>query len=520
MRIVTFEPISSEILSTMSTRSTSDEDAGREIGREDLGENLKSNGNSGKALYISFGTSPRQHFQVQLADCIPCEVAKQASSRNNDSTDPVLRKKKRLKLEDCFGDWGSPPIEADFVSALDADPEEALIPRSFRFGNYPDLIEFLLGNKDDFFHHSANCRTNKAHEFNNDLTVRLIRFADSKGYQFQSLHDDGIFCDDLPTGAEQLPSFKQIRDKVRSFYQRLKSKDSSSSIPIGSDPVPADGTRKVDKEDHAFTGTDCPSTETQDDNVIGDTDDGTIDPEVPNVVADNGADTQTLDTKDLAENSNVTQELGAATPAVATRIIPRSWKWNQYRYFREFLTQNRDDFVLHNTRHAGTPKQTKYNDKITEELLQLAYQNGYQFQCMDDCDEGDTGKISARTGFVFVRHRIRMYYRKHVEDENRRIAASSSNPSHGTMQVTHGSSCDKQKIHEGMLSPSTMGVMTNDLSAEGNAALRALFQTFIRRGTVDTMQLAKAVEATGFTDAFILESARRARQRLFSNSTT
>ena len=60
--------------------------------------------------------------------------------------------------------------------------------------------------------------------------------------------------------------------------------------------------------------------------------------------------------------------------------------------------------------------------------------------------------------------------------------------------------------------------LVNILNAEGKAALRALFQTFIRRGTVDTAQLAKAVEATGYTDAFILESARRARRRLLSKS--
>ena len=203
-----------------------------------------------------------------------------------------------------------------------------------------------------------------------------------------------------------------------------------------------------------------------------------------------------------------------------SRIIPRSWKWNQYRCFREFLTQNKNDFVHNNTRHAGNPKQTKYNDKITEALLQLAKKNGYRFQCMDDSDEGDTGMISTRTGFAFVRHRLRMYYRRQIEDQNRRIATSSSSPSLSPLQGKHDSMSDKEKASDGMLSPSTMGVMTNDLSAEGKAALRALFQTFIRRGTVDAMQLAKAVEATGYTDAFILDSARRARQRLFSNSTT
>ena len=66
----------------------------------------------------------------------------------------------------------------------------------------------------------------------------------------------------------------------------------------------------------------------------------------------------------------------------------------------------------------------------------------------------------------------------------------------------------------------TKTAIVDDLNAEGKAALRALFQTFIRRGTVDTAQLAKAVEATGYTDAFILESARRARRRLLSKSAT
>ena len=430
-------------------------------------------------------------------------MAKPTQSSNNDKADPVPRKKKRLKLQDCFGDWGSPPIEANFVSALDADSEESLIPRSFRFGNYPDLTEFLLGNKDDFFQQSANYRTNKAHEYNNDLTVRLIQFADSKGYQFQCLHDDGIFGDDLPTGVEQLPSFKRIRDKIRNVFQRLKRKEEKSgpspSIHIGSDPVPAGGTKNVEKQDNASTGTDRSSPETQENDSNGDKDDAM---EAPNGVADDSIVHQTFDTQ---------------ATEVAARIIPRSWKWNQYRCFREFLTRNRCDFVHHNTRHAGTPKQTSYNNEITKELLAVARQNDYRFQCMDDCDEGDTGTISTRTGFAFVHHRIRMYYRNHVEDENRRIAASAaSSPGHGSSEVTTKPSSVKGKISGALLSPADIEI---ELSSEGKAALRALFQTFIRRGTVDTMQLAKAVKATGYTDAFILESARRARQRLFSDST-
>ena len=231
----------------MSTRISSDEDLGRRSGGQD---DLGSNAASGEKFYISFGISQQQEFEVKSADCIPCDVAKATSSNINKINDPVSRKKKLLKLKDCFGDWGSPSIEADFLSALDADSKESLIPRSFRFGDYPELTDFLLDNRDDFFHHSVNCRGNKAKEFNNDLTVRLIQFADSKGYQFQCLYDDGILCDDLPTGAEHFPAFKQIRDKVRNFYQRLKSKGSCSSISIGSDPVPADGTMKIGKEDH------------------------------------------------------------------------------------------------------------------------------------------------------------------------------------------------------------------------------------------------------------------------------
>ena len=475
-------------LHVMSTKSSCNEDAGRENGREDIDGNRKGNGVSGTALYISFGTPPCQQFQVQFADCIPCEVAKQAPSRNNDRADPVPKKKKRLKLQDCFGDWGSPPVEADFVSALDADSEESLIPRSFRFDNYPDLTEFLLGHRDDFFHHSANCRTNKAHDFNNDLTVRLVRFADSKGYQFQSLLDDGILCDDLPTGAEQLPAFKQIRDKVRSFYQRLKSRDKKSessanrSILTASDSVTADGTRKVDKEDHASTETKSPSPETEDDNVCRNH--TVIDSKVSNETDDSVVDCT---------------QIGAKAARGAVRIIPRSWHWNQYGCFEKFLMQNQNDFVHYATRHAGTQKQTDYNNKITEELLVLANQNRYRFQCMDDCNEGDMGQVSTRTGFAFLRYRIKTYYRRQVDNENRRIAHRDS------------------KVNEEPLSPAAIEESLND---EGKAALRALFQTFIRRGTVDTMQLAKAVEATGYTDTFILESARRARQRLFSNSTT
>ena len=60
----------------MSARNSSDGDAWRRSG----GQNLKSNEDSGEVIYISFGTSPRQEFEVKLDDCIPCEVAKSIPS--------------------------------------------------------------------------------------------------------------------------------------------------------------------------------------------------------------------------------------------------------------------------------------------------------------------------------------------------------------------------------------------------------------------------------------------------------
>ena len=141
-------------------------------------------------------------------------------------------------------------------------------------------------------------------------------------------------------------------------------------------------------------------------------------------------------------------------------------------------------------------------------MLVLANQNGYRFQRMDDCEEGDMGQTATKTGFAFLRYRIRAYYKRQVQNENKRIARRD-------LELNDEPSSPEEKKDENLLSPAAM---EKDLSTEGKAALRALFQTFIRRGTVDTMQLAKAVEATGYTDAFILESARRARQRLLLNS--
>ena len=173
--------------------------------------------NGVKLLYVSFGT-PESKVQINLSDCVTCKCAEPALSPSK-----RFSESNQLTLQECFGEWGSPRVEEEYRSVFDAynDNDTQPIPRLFLWNRYPEFKEFLLEHKTAFFHHSEIGGI-KSSEYNNELTIRLIEFAGSKGCHFECLGNYEKLDGDQTTDVLKMRGFTIVRDRVGQFYLGLK----------------------------------------------------------------------------------------------------------------------------------------------------------------------------------------------------------------------------------------------------------------------------------------------------------
>mmetsp|Transcript_6348 Transcript_6348/g.14056 ORF Transcript_6348/g.14056 Transcript_6348/m.14056 type:complete len:462 (-) Transcript_6348:474-1859(-) len=87
-------------------------------------------------------------------------------------------------------------------------------------------------------------------------------------------------------------------------------------------------------------------------------------------------------------------------------ILRKKFSWKNYPELEEFLIANREEYLRHSTLNY-TMQQKKYNNCLTERMIQLAAQNGYEF---------DESEFS----FVTVRDRIRCYFKSYVQSMKKR----------------------------------------------------------------------------------------------------
>lgn len=87
-------------------------------------------------------------------------------------------------------------------------------------------------------------------------------------------------------------------------------------------------------------------------------------------------------------------------------VIRKKCPWKHYPELEDFLIANREDYLRHSAKNY-TSTQRKYNNRLTERLLELANRHGYVF------DEHDFD-------FVTVRDRIRCYYKSYVQSSRKR----------------------------------------------------------------------------------------------------
>lgn len=98
-----------------------------------------------------------------------------------------------------------------------------------------------------------------------------------------------------------------------------------------------------------------------------------------------------------------------ATPlrkAPCRTILRKKFSWKHYPPLEDFLIANRDEYLRHSTLNY-TLQQKKYNNMLTEQMIQLASQHRLVF---------DKKEFS----FVTVRDRIRCYYKSYVQSLKKR----------------------------------------------------------------------------------------------------
>lgn len=87
-------------------------------------------------------------------------------------------------------------------------------------------------------------------------------------------------------------------------------------------------------------------------------------------------------------------------------ILRKKFSWKHYPPLESFLIANREEYLRHSTLNY-TLQQKKYNNMLTEQMIQLASQHGLVF---------DRHEFS----FVTVRDRIRCYYKSYVQSLKKR----------------------------------------------------------------------------------------------------
>mmetsp|Transcript_2447 Transcript_2447/g.5193 ORF Transcript_2447/g.5193 Transcript_2447/m.5193 type:complete len:344 (-) Transcript_2447:463-1494(-) len=88
------------------------------------------------------------------------------------------------------------------------------------------------------------------------------------------------------------------------------------------------------------------------------------------------------------------------------KIMRKKFSWKNYPELERFLVANREEYLRHSALNY-TVQQKQYNNRLTDELLELATQHGYLF---------DTNDFS----YVTVRDRIRCYFKSYVQSAKKR----------------------------------------------------------------------------------------------------
>jgi len=88
------------------------------------------------------------------------------------------------------------------------------------------------------------------------------------------------------------------------------------------------------------------------------------------------------------------------------RVLHKKFPWKNYPELESFLVANREEY-LHHSQLNYTIEQKQYNNRLTERLIRLAEESGYEFD-------------KTEFNFVAIRDRIRCYFKSYVQSNKKK----------------------------------------------------------------------------------------------------
>lgn len=108
----------------------------------------------------------------------------------------------------------------------------------------------------------------------------------------------------------------------------------------------------------------------------------------------------------MSQHKNKAMEQSSNTRKSITVIHRKKFSWKNYPELEAFLVANREEYLRHSALNY-TIQQKKYNNRLTERLLDLAAEHLYVFN-------------EEEFSFVTVRDRIRCFYKSYVQSSKKR----------------------------------------------------------------------------------------------------
>ena len=92
--------------------------------------------------------------------------------------------------------------------------------------------------------------------------------------------------------------------------------------------------------------------------------------------------------------------VGTQVKGPVKAVLQRKFSWKNYPALEAYLVKNRDEYLQYSSELNYTAEQKRYNNTLTQGLLDLAEEEGYLFEDFT---------------FAAIRDRIRCYYKSYVQ---------------------------------------------------------------------------------------------------------
>jgi hypothetical protein len=105
-------------------------------------------------------------------------------------------------------------------------------------------------------------------------------------------------------------------------------------------------------------------------------------------------------TEVIQQRPSSSKPVGTKVKGRVKAVLQRKFSWKNYLALENYLVEHRNEYLQYSSELNYTAEQKLYNNKLTQGLLDLAEQEGYQFEDFT---------------FAAIRDRIRCYYKSYVQ---------------------------------------------------------------------------------------------------------